>query len=143
MDHYGEIVAQHNELQHMLDLLAVLAATPKGVISDGRLRSVLAAELEKADSALTRHFEFEEKDGYMHELARVRPTLSPRLADLKEEHTVIRGSLDELRRKLSTHAKAPAISDDLRQLLRIVRKHEADENKLCQLALMHDIGCGD
>lgn len=143
MDHYSQIVAQHKELEHTLDLLAVIAAAPSGVLPDCRLRELLAAELRKAHRDLSRHFQFEEQDGYMHEVARARPTLSTKLAGLKEEHSLIRGSLDALRKKLGEKADAADVAADLQQLLRVIRKHEAEENKLCQVALMHDIGSGD
>ena len=142
MDRIGRVLAEHRELELTLDLLAVLAAAPPNLLPLVRFRRLLAHETRRAQEALKAHFRFEEEGGYMVEISRARPMLTPKLVELKEQHACILRALDEVQDELNVAIDPLQQTRELSDVARVIRRHEEEENSLCQLALMQDVGVG-
>lgn len=107
----------------------------------------LAREAESFRSALLEHTRFEEEGGFMKPVAELRPTLSPKVEKLREEHRAHRKSLDDIVAALHgtglgalESANAPAA---LRSLIEALTRHEEEENSLVLGVFCDDVGTKD
>jgi hypothetical protein len=112
--------------------------------SSGEGLENLRARLGAAHAHITKHFRFEEQNGYMDAVRKREPRLERAIHELAEEHGQLRQSLDALTGKARA---ATTLSDTLREEVREwierVRLHEIRENDLIQDAFNLDIGAED
>ena len=112
--------------------------------SSGEGLAELRARLGEARADITKHFRFEEQNGYMDVVRKREPRLERNIQQLADEHRRLVESLDGLVREFGTATK---LGDTLRQEVRAwverVRQHEARENDLIQDAFNLDIGPED
>jgi hypothetical protein len=104
----------------------------------------LVVRLIEARESLQRHFHFEEQGGYMSQVLADAPHLSHAAHDLFEEHGRLSDNLDSLITLVGGISPetfvAPTLQGQVRELVRLVRGHEARENRLIQQACNQDLG---
>jgi PAS domain S-box-containing protein len=112
--------------------------------SSGEGPAELRARLGESRADITKHFRFEEQNGYMDVVRKREPRLERNIQQLADEHRRLVESLDGLVREFGTATK---LGDTLRQEVRAwvehVRQHEAREHDLVQDAFNLDIGPED
>ncbi len=143
MSGYETTLAEHEDLLRRYDRLYVLASAERGVVPEPRLRQLLERELEGFQRFLLAHMRAEEEGGYFPEVAQRRPTLTPKLSTLKEDHGRIRRELELL---LSQARETPPLADltrSIKKVLHHVRAHEHAETALLQRVFTNDLGAGD
>ncbi len=104
----------------------------------------LHARLGAAHAHITKHFRFEEQNGYMDAVRKREPRLERTIQQLAEEHRQLGQSLDAL---IGEAGAATSVGDALREGIRewieCIRQHEVRENDLVQDAFNLDIGAED
>lgn len=75
----------------------------------------------------------------------VPPELDGDYDRLRAEHTAMLGSLDRITRSIESLVDLPLEDKDVcfmrvRELIATLRRHEAEENRLCYLAVWRDVG---
>lgn len=139
-----EMLSQHLRLRLLLRAIDEVLSAP-GEQSEGHpLGSALVVLVTDLHRELPPHFEFEERDGYFQDVARLAPELSKDLDWLKGDHADLlerssallelsRGVLDRSRRWAEARGAFAALSS------RLVR-HEHKENDIMQEVFSLDIG---
>ncbi len=139
-----EMLSQHLRLRLLLRAIDEVLSVP-GEQSEGHpLSSALVVLVTDLQRELPPHFEFEERDGYFQDVARLAPELSKDLDRLKGDHAdllerssalleLCRGVLDRSRRWAEARSAFGALSS------RLVR-HEHKENDIMQEVFSLDIG---
>jgi hypothetical protein len=104
----------------------------------------LGARLASTQEHLTRHFRFEEQDGYMDAVRKREPRFERTIQQLAEEHRQLTKTLGALigEAKGSTLAHG-SLRDRVRAWIEAVRRHETCENDLVQEAFNMDVGTED
>jgi len=104
----------------------------------------LAAQLEATRTDLQDHFRFEEENGYMASILKMRPHLSREIQQMQAEHGTLLRSLNEL---ISEARSAAILSYGLREKVHdwvsSVQRHEHSENVLVQDAYNLDVAAED
>jgi hypothetical protein len=107
----------------------------------------LVVRLTEVQASLRRHFRFEEEGGYMSRILADAPYLHRAAQEVLAEHGRLSASLDAL---IAAAAGAPpeslvvpALHEQVRQWVLLVRGHEARENRLIQQACNQDVGAED
>lgn len=117
-----------------------LAVGPASGESLTELRRRLAA----TRTHITKHFRYEEENGYMDVVRKREPRLVRTVEHLAEEHRQLSQGLDEI---LAEVQQATSLSDAVREKVRLwvrhVGEHELRENDLVQDAFNQDIGAED
>ena len=107
----------------------------------------VAEHLRAIQDHLERHFQFEERGGYMKHVLDQAPQLHQQTQDLLAEHGQLRRQVGELVAVASTLPHDRPLPDafrhQVRQLLQTVRQHEARENRLVQETVNQDVGVDD
>jgi hypothetical protein len=137
------------ELSHehasLLGQLCSLEEVPEGPSTD--CAGPLAGRLRAAQASLQRHFHFEEQGGYMSQVLADAPHLYRAARELLAEHGRMAHDLDSLIAAAASvppgSPVTPAMREQVRQWVRMVRAHEARENQLIQQACNQDIGTDD
>ncbi|MFQ5590663.1 MAG: hypothetical protein ACE5HE_05840 [Phycisphaerae bacterium] len=75
----------------------------------------------------------------------VPPELTGDYDRLRKEHSAMLGSLDRILRCVDSLVDLPLEDKDvcftrIRELIALLRRHEAEENRLCYLAVWRDVG---
>ncbi|MBL8797490.1 MAG: hemerythrin domain-containing protein [Planctomycetia bacterium] len=134
-----ELGHEHASLLKQLEELETMTAG-----STVSAAGVLIESLRAVRAALHRHFLFEEKGGYMNHVLANAPQLHRRTEELLAEHTHIGRSVEELIGNAAAASPGAPISaevcEQVRQWVKLVRGHEAGENKLVMEACCGDIG---
>jgi hemerythrin len=94
---------------------------------------------------LLRHFELEEKGGFMSEVLREAPQVIAKVKALEEEHRQIVENLDGILATCEAMqekdaSRLEAIRSGISELLTTIRQHEAAENSLMQIAYYQEFG---
>lgn len=112
-----------------------------------RAHHALVEETDSFRTALLEHTRFEEEGGFMKPVVELRPTLSPKVEKLREEHRAHRKILDDVLTALRgsglgpmESSKAPAA---LRSLIEALIRHEEEENSLVLGVFCDDVGTKD
>ncbi|MBW2723348.1 MAG: hemerythrin domain-containing protein [Deltaproteobacteria bacterium] len=139
-----EMLSQHLRLRLLLRAIDEVLSTP-GEQSEGQpLASALVVLATDLHRELPGHFEFEERDGYFLDVARLAPEMSKELDQLKRDHVDLleRSSalldlsfqvLKRSRRWAEARSAFGALSSRL-------IKHENKENSIMQDVFSLDIG---
>lgn len=147
MNDVKEALAQHAELRLEGDRLRILAHCPEGLLADERLSRVWEHSMAKFLGQLRDHFAFEERGGYMADVASGRPELQGKISTLKDEH----GSFTIEAETLLALSRDPRADPDdgwgrlsqrLVKLLEALEHHERAENTLMQKFMCEDLGGG-
>lgn len=148
MDYQG--VSQQVLLEHQtLANVAAALRTTIGWSYEGADISRKLSSLFFVAKSFKRHFRrlmaLEEEGGYMAVVLETRPGLSDDVAALEKEHVVFRKELGRILARLRSVAATDsttftAITDDLSALLDKIDRHNQQENRLLQEALLTDVG---
>ena len=112
--------------------------------ADGADLTALPARLAATRTHVADHFRFEEENGYMAEVRAREPRLEHAINSLAAQHRELLQSLDTLiSRATATKSLDTAIRESVKEWVRHIRRHEADENDLMQDAYNFDIGAED
>jgi hypothetical protein len=112
--------------------------------SSGESLAELRARLGEVRADITKHFRFEEQNGYMDVVRKREPRLERNIQQLADEHRLLAGTLDGLVRKSGAVSKlGETLRQEVRAWIERVRQHEARENDLIQDAFNLDIGTED
>jgi hypothetical protein len=114
-------------------------------------RSSLSMDAAETCSCLARirtnimdHFRFEEHNGYMDVALDREPNLARSIECLRDEHRQIAQALDDLIAQIKTRQQPEEVfRAQVRSWIETVRRHEAHENTLIQLAFNVDLGSED
>jgi hemerythrin-like domain-containing protein len=151
MDHQAisqQLLIEYELLTHLESALRnILQWTSRGQDLSRKLSS-----LRFMSQAFERHLErlmtLEEHDGYMEVVVESRPTLSPQVDALRQDHDAFRRALRKIDARMERLSAddAAAISqvcDDLATLLQRVDEHSAKEVDLLQELLIQEEGGQD
>jgi hypothetical protein len=115
-------------------------ARPTSVKGLAKLRTRLRA----TRAHITKHFRFEEQEGYMDAVRKREPRLERTIRQLAEEHHELAQSLEALIGDVEGATRVEGkFCDHIRSWVERVRRHERRENGLVQNAFGLDIGAED
>ncbi|MCK6544529.1 hemerythrin domain-containing protein [Myxococcota bacterium] len=130
------VLDEHLDFAH--DLCAVEALIlSRGHVDSPSIRSDLAAWLTSVIPRLEAHAGHEERSGLYVDIPRLHPVFAPTIVRLRAEHRVI----SEGFRELLAHVHEEPLQGLLTRLaalIRIVRRHEADEDDILLEAYFAD-----
>jgi hemerythrin len=127
---------EHAELNRQIAVIKPMLAQKSSLAG---LSSALAMLLETVE----RHFEFEERGGYMGEVLRRRPSLQWEVDNLLNQHAVLRADLQRAFRSSGDPREWSDLVALLQQWIATIGRHEARENQLFQEVFDTDNGVGD
>ena len=128
-----EIACQHATLRKTLARIQSLSAASISTAGDD-----LVSAVRSLQSDLRRHFDFEERDGYLKVVLESRPGLGRQVEKLRMQHGAILTELQGLIEEPDEH-----LASGVNRLLKVIRKHEAAESDLLQEAVTIDLGNAD
>lgn len=135
------VESQHHELRDFLSELTKLLAVPRWTTGD------LVELLKELRQHLREHFVLEEQGGYFCEALAILPQLGQQAAALQRQHdgflATVDGVLGSMRSGELSAEPRRSIETDLREFVDEMRKHEAGEINLLQLAYNEDLGSVD
>ncbi|MBX9790523.1 MAG: hypothetical protein K2Y37_16510 [Pirellulales bacterium] len=103
--------------------------------------------LKQLHEHLREHFEVEEHGGYFHDALAILPQLGPQAVALQRQHVEYLATVERVLGRLAAEELVAetrrTIEVDLRRFIESMRKHDADEVKLLQLAYNQDLGSSD
>ncbi len=105
----------------------------------------LDAELHRFHARLRTHHAVEAYHAGGESIAQISPEYADQIARLRSEHSVILGILDRLIRCVESMCDQPLEDKEVfamrtRELIAVVRRHEAEEDRLFYLSLWRDTG---
>jgi hypothetical protein len=104
----------------------------------------MAARLERAQTHLAEHFRFEEQNGYMDGVLKVRPQAERAVRELLQEHRdLARGLGTLLATAKAGRAEPESLAEQVREWVKAVRRHEADETRLVEETFNQDLAAED
>lgn len=101
-----------------------------------------AALLSEWRVDLELHFAIEEADSYFGSFLRDRPALAHGIAGLREEHSLLLGEVDQVRRLAADRSRWQELAARTAHLVERFRAHEHKEADLLQEAVLRDDGVG-
>ncbi|MCG3138583.1 MAG: hypothetical protein HJJLKODD_02448 [Phycisphaerae bacterium] len=137
----------HEELDREVDLLRLRMASKPDAHGDHWL-TAFASHFRHFHTQLRSHFEMEEEGGFMKPVVDKRPTLSPQIARLREEHRQMRHLCYELEMFVE-ECRAPSlqqiahIRERSDEIIDCLKAHEKAENQLIQDAFQLDLGSSE
>lgn len=135
------VESQHHELRDFLSELTKLLANAQWTTAG------LAKLLNELRQHLREHFVLEEQGGYFCEALAILPQLGQQAAALQRQHDGFLATVDGvLGRTGSGELLAEprsSIETELREFVDAMRKHEAGEIRILQLAYNEDLGSVD
>ena len=141
--------ALNEEHQRVHDMRTALLDARDRFLARGEERrwNLAARLLREFASHVDRHFSFEEEEGFLVHVTRIRPTLGGRVAHLRAEHEALRNSLLDLVALVGTadreEPRRQLLGARLDLVLARLSAHERDENALVQEAFLQDTGAND
>ena len=97
---------------------------------------------------LEKHFEFEEKGGFMEEVMKAQPNVNPQVEALHRDHQILVYEINDLFRRaerliLDNGPTTLEIGEDIKHFLLSLRDHERKENALVLRVFLDDVGMID
>ena len=136
----GHLLAQHRELHEQLLAARAAFARPPGAARRGAARHVLGLLREH----LRRHFDQEERGGFLEESIARMPRLSRAVQGVLDEHAALLAELDGLLATLDGCDDAPQSWRDAERSLAAftdhLLAHERRENAVVQEGYNEDLG---
>jgi hemerythrin-like domain-containing protein len=110
--------------------------------------SSLLENLSSLREHLEKHFEFEETGGFMEEVVKALPNISPQVETLRCDHQILAYEINELYRRaerliLDNGPTSREIGEDIKHFLHALHEHEKKENELVLHVFLDDIGMID
>jgi hemerythrin-like domain-containing protein len=129
----------HKALLEDLQALETAAAScPPGNAAEFR------RSLDQVWKHITKHFRFEEKDGYMDSVLQRQPHRERTIDQLREEHRELARSLQSLREEVKAgKTLEKSFGEKVQAWVAHVRDHETRENLLVQEVFNLDIAAED
>jgi hemerythrin-like domain-containing protein len=110
--------------------------------------SSLLENLSSLREHLEKHFEFEETGGFMEEVMKALPNISPQVESLRRDHQILTFEINDLYRRaerliLDSGPTSREIGEDIKHFLHSLREHERKENALVLHVFLDDVGMID
>ena len=139
----GHLLAQHRELHDLLVEARGAFEQPAGELA----LATAAGRLGSLRQHLARHFQLEERGGFMEEsLARI-PRLSRAVRDVLGEHPTLLADLDGLLERLAARDSGEEVwrqaGHDFEAFASRLLAHERNENAVVQEGYNEDLGLAD
>jgi hypothetical protein len=135
------VESQHHALRDFLGDLTTLLANAQWTTAG------LAELLNELREHLREHFVVEEQGGYFHEALAILPQLGPQAVALQRQHDGFLATVDGLLGRMGSGELSAeprsSIETELREFVDAMRKHEAGEIRILQLAYNEDLGSVD
>jgi hypothetical protein len=132
----GHMLAEHRRLDALVrGVLATIPCWEENVGSEWL--PPLVKRLHLVREELVHHFRDEEEGGCLEEAVARCPELAPHVRLIEEEHPRLLDRLDEVIRHAEQAAEhldvaGPMLAQEFRTLVRDLRAHEAQENRILQ-----------
>jgi len=136
---------EHQVLGHIKQALLVTLDWHAPVVSMPRKRSSLQFTMKSFRRHLERVMSIEEEGGYLDEFADAKPNLQTRIDRLNGDHQRFRSRIRQIVVELDQLTEweeeaFDSLCQEIRQLLRDVDRHNAEEIELLQESLLLDEG---
>lgn len=135
------VESQHHALRDFLGELTTLLAVPRWTTGD------LVELLKELRQHLREHFVLEEQGGYFCEALAILPQLGPQAVALQRQHDGFLATVDGVLGRIGSGELLAeprrSIETELREFVDAMRKHEAGEIRILQLAYNEDLGSVD
>ena len=110
--------------------------------------SSLLENLSSLRDHLEKHFEFEETGGFMEEVTKALPNISPQVEILHRDHEILAYEINDLYRRaerliLDSGPTTREIGEDIKHFLHSLQEHERKENALVLRVFLDDVGMID
>lgn len=141
------IQAEHRELGCLLHEIEKCVMEASECACDTTAACKLVEALESLQSYLAHHFAMEEEGGYMEDALALAPRFSQQARRLQAQHPTFLfklGKLLELARSLGEGGAGMCdVRSGATDLFKMLRAHEAGENRILEQAFNTDLGLGD
>lgn len=138
---YQRMSSEHETVLADLDRIELLANSPPEQLAPERRDELLRNDLAALEQSLTRHFAFEEEDGYLTVVTEVMPNLTPKVEALHKQHDAIRRLLHAATTEGSP--ESTDVANTAREIIRLLRNHEAAESGLVRKIINLDVAAPD
>lgn len=136
---------EHQILEHIKQALRVTLEWQAPVVSLPRKLSSLQFTMKSFQRHMERVMSIEEEGGYMREVLETKPNLQNHIERLAKEHNQFRARIRELLPELNSmtdwdEERYNHVSDELRNLLEDIDRHDMAEIELLEDSLWIDEG---
>ena len=132
----GHFLSEHRRLHKQL------ASARSNLQKSDTPLSAIVQQLHDLRRELAHHFAEEEDGGCMEEAVVLVPRLAEELERLKREHVLLLSRLEELIQRceaITDSTSRTCFCQEFEQFLSMLRRHEADENRLVQTGFNVDL----
>jgi hemerythrin-like domain-containing protein len=134
-----------NEIIKKIEKLVAVIGPQRPALEWG---SSLLENLSSLREHLEKHFEFEEMGGFMEEVMKALPNISPQVESLRRDHQILAFEINDLYRRaerliLNSGPTSREIGEDIKHFLHSLHKHERKENELILRVFLDDVGMID
>jgi len=110
--------------------------------------SSLLENLSSLREHLEKHFEFEEMGGFMEEVMKALPNVSPQVESLRRDHQILAFEINDLYKRAETlildnGPTSREMGEDIKHFLHSLGEHERKENELILHVFLDDVGMID
>ena len=139
----GHLLAQHRELHDLIVEARGALEQPAGIVAS----ATAAGRLGTLRQYLARHFELEERGGFMEESLTRMPRLSRAVREVVAEHPALLAELDGLLQRLAARDSGAEswqqAGYDFEAFASRLLAHERNENAVVQEGYNEDLGLVD
>ncbi len=140
-------IEDYHAMNRLSEQLLDRIKEPSETRTEGWIGDMKQLFMEFVNMAKAR-FDFEEEGGFMVDVMQQRPTLSPVVENLQEDHQVMIQRMDEImgqccNKPIPDCNEVHVLCSQLREMLQFLRAHERNEIHLLQGVLTEDIGTYD
>ena len=144
----SQLKKEHDYIDEITRKIEKLVAAIKPQRPALEWSSSLLENLSSLREHLEKHFEFEETGGFMEEVMKALPNISPEVDSLRRDHQILFFEINDLYRRaerliLDSGPTSREIGEDIKHFLRLLRVHERKENDLVLRVFLDDVGMID
>jgi hemerythrin-like domain-containing protein len=144
----NQLKKEHSRIDVIVRKIEKLVASIKPQRRALEWSSSLLENLSSLREHLEKHFEFEESGGFMEEVMKALPNMSPQVEALHRDHEILTYEINDLYRRaerliLDNGPTTREIGEDIRHFLHSLREHERKENALVLRVFLDDVGMID